>query len=255
MKLVTYNVNGIRSALAKNLLNWLKEADADILCFQEIKADLNSVPTTQLEDLGYHCYWFPAAKKGYSGVAICTKTKPQEAHFGSGEPIYDDEGRHLLLDFGTFAVLNVYAPSGTTGDERQNFKYGWMEYFQNYAQALKATYPHLFICGDFNICHKPIDIHNPVSNAKSSGFLPEERAWMDKFINQLSWTDTFRHFNQQPHHYTWWSYRAGARARNLGWRIDYIFCTPVMNSKLQNATIHPDAMHSDHCPMSLEFRV
>lgn len=251
MKLVSYNVNGIRAALSKDLLSWLKTANADILCFQEIKADQSQVPDSVFQSLGYDCYWFPAVKKGYSGVGICTKLKPTRIQYGSEMPMYDDEGRHLLIEFDAFRVLNIYAPSGTTGEQRQQFKFGWMDYFEHYAQQLRNHPLPLIICGDFNICHKPIDIHNPIANAKSSGFLPEERAWMDKFINQHGWTDTFRYFNQLPHQYTWWSYRAGARKKNLGWRIDYIFADPRLTSKLQHAAIHPDAIHSDHCPVSL----
>jgi exodeoxyribonuclease-3 len=162
------------------------------------------------------------------------------------------EGRVIRTDFDSFSLLNVYMPSGTTGDERQNFKYGWLDFFFEYANHLKTECPKLIVCGDFNICHKPIDIHNPKSNANSSGFLPEERAWMDKFFNS-GFMDTFRYFNPEPHNYTWWSYRAGSRAKNLGWRIDYFAATEMMKPELKRSVILPNAVHSDHCPILLEL--
>jgi exodeoxyribonuclease-3 len=251
MKILTYNVNGIRSAMSKGWLNWLGDQQADVVCLQEIKAQPEQLDLNVFEDKGYHTYWFPAEKKGYSGVAVFTKTKPHHVEYGCANSRFDSEGRNLRVDFQDISVMSLYAPSGTTGDQRQQFKFEWMEFFYEYSQKLKAKIPNLLMCGDYNICHKPIDIHNPVSNAKSSGFLPEERAWMEKLFTEGGFTDTFRYFNQEPNQYTWWSFRAGSRQKNLGWRIDYIVANEALNTRLVSAKILPDAIHSDHCPMEL----
>lgn len=251
MKILTYNVNGIRSAMSKGWLEWLEAQQADVVCLQEIKAQPEQLNLGLFEEKGYHTYWFPAEKKGYSGVAVFTKTKPLHVEYGCGNHLYDREGRNLRVDFQDVSVMSLYAPSGTTGDERQQFKFEWMDFFYEYAQQLRDMIPNLIMCGDYNICHRPIDIHNPVSNAKSSGFLPEERSWMEKLFNEGRFTDTFRHFNQEPHQYTWWSFRAGSRQKNLGWRIDYIVANQALNTRLASAQILPNAIHSDHCPMEL----
>jgi exodeoxyribonuclease III len=252
MKIITYNVNGIRSAVGKGLHTWLKSADPDIVCFQETKAQPDQVPVELFEEMGYHHYWFSAAKKGYSGVGILTKIKPDHVDFGMNIQQYDDEGRTIMAHFGDTTVMSVYHPSGTTGETRQSFKMQWLEDFLLYTTELRKTRPNLVITGDFNICHKPIDIHDPVRNATSSGFLPEEREWLSRFLDS-GFIDTFRYFNPDPHHYTWWSYRAGARSRNLGWRIDYQMVTSSLEKKLVRAAILPQAMHSDHCPVLLEI--
>ncbi len=251
MKIVSYNLNGIRSAISKGLIDWLTEQKADIVCFQETKAWVQDIPVLEFESLGYQTYWFSAAKKGYSGVGILTKRKPDHVELGMGIPEYDNEGRLIRADYGDISVISVYHPSGSSGEERQNFKFQWMKDFENYIQELRKTRPNLIISGDYNICHRPIDIHNPVSNAKSSGFLPEERAWLDAFISK-GFVDSFRHFNANPHHYTWWSFRMNARSRNLGWRIDYHLVTDSLKEKIRSAEIHSDAVHSDHCPISVE---
>ena len=219
---------------------------------QEIKANPDQVGVFEFEELGYHHYWYPAQKKGYSGVAIFTKQKPKHIEYGCGTKEYDDEGRILRIDFEEFSVMSVYHPSGSSGDLRQAFKMEWLGAFLNYINQLKATYPNLVICGDFNICHKAIDIHNPKSNANTSGFLPEEREWMEQFINS-GFVDSFRYFNQEPHQYSWWSYRAGSRAKNLGWRIDYNFVTENLKNRISRSVILPSAIHSDHCPVLLEM--
>ncbi len=252
MKIVTYNVNGIRAAMSKGLIDWISQVSPDVLCVQEIKANPEQVGVFEFEELGYHHYWYPAQKKGYSGVAIFTKQKPKHIEYGCGIKEYDDEGRILRIDFEEFSVMSVYHPSGSSGDLRQAFKMEWLGAFLNYINQLKATYPKLVICGDFNICHKAIDIHNPKSNANTSGFLPEEREWMEQFINS-GFVDSFRHFNQEPHQYSWWSYRAGSRAKNLGWRIDYNFVTDNLKNKISRSVILPSAIHSDHCPVLLEM--
>jgi exodeoxyribonuclease III len=252
MKIVTYNVNGIRAAMGHGLIQWIKETDPDVLCLQEVKATPEQVGVFEFEEMGYHHYWYPAQKKGYSGVAIFSKTEPVKVEYGCGMKTYDDEGRVLRADFSDFSVMSVYHPSGSSGEERQAFKMKWLCDFQEYIGGLKKEKSKLVISGDFNICHKAIDIHNPVSNARTSGFLPEEREWMEQFI-QTGFIDTFRHFNKDPHHYSWWSYRANARVKNLGWRIDYNMATLDLQQRLKNAVILPDAVHSDHCPVLLEL--
>lgn len=253
-KIISYNVNGIRSAISKGLIDWLKKTDADIVCLQEIKATPEQLDVNAFDGLGYKHFWYPAQKKGYSGVAIFSRKKPDHVEYGCGIKKYDDEGRILRADFGNVSVMCVYFPSGTMGDVRQDFKYEFLDDFQKYIDNLKKKIPKLILCGDFNICHKPIDIHNPVSNANSSGFLPEEREWLDKFFKS-GFIDTFRYFNQEPHNYTWWSYRFNARARNLGWRIDYHLVSGVLEKQLKRSIILPEAKHSDHCPLLVEINM
>lgn len=250
-RIVSYNVNGIRSALNKGLPDWIRSVQPDILCVQELKAMADQVDVSFFEEEGYHHYWFPAQKKGYSGVAIYTRIKPTHVEYGCGIPESDYEGRVIRADFGDVSVMSVYAPSGSSGDERQDFKMKWLASFAPYIQKLRKKRPNLIMAGDFNICHKAIDIHNPVSNANSSGFLPEERAWMDQFLSK-DIVDTFRHFNNDPHQYTWWSFRANARNKNLGWRIDYQFATKPLENSLVRSVLLPEAKHSDHCPVLLE---
>ncbi|GMQ25489.1 exodeoxyribonuclease III [Algoriphagus sp. oki45] len=252
MKLISYNVNGIRSALNKGFADWLAQENPDIIGLQEIKAQEKDVNASIFTDLGYQLYWMPAQKKGYSGVAIFTKIKPKSVKYGMGLDKYDDEGRVIQADFEGFSFISSYFPSGTTGDIRQDFKYEFLDDIYGYMQDLRRDNPTLILSGDYNICHKPIDIHNPVSNKNSSGFLPEERAWMDRFT-ESGFIDTFRHFNPEPHQYTWWSFRANSRAKNLGWRIDYHMATNELQNKLKSAVILQDVKHSDHCPIVLEL--
>lgn len=251
MKIISYNVNGIRAALRKGLLDWIKESQADIICIQETKAQPEQIPSSEFEELGYNCYWFSAQKKGYSGVGILSKTKPDKVTYGMGIEKYDNEGRVIIAEYGDITVLNVYHPSGTTGEVRQAFKMVWLDDFLTYINKFKKTHPKLIITGDFNIAHTEIDIHDPVSNAKSSGFLPEEREWLTSFL-ESGFIDTFRHFNKEPDNYTWWSFRGfNARERNLGWRIDYEMVSQPIKNFLKSAAIYPQAKHSDHCPISL----
>ncbi len=253
MRIISYNVNGIRSAIKKGFIDWLKTDPADIICLQEIKAEKDNVEHEAIEALGYHTYWFPAQKKGYSGVAIFTKTQPDALFYGNGIMQSDAEGRVLRADFGDLTLINTYFPSGTMGDVRQTYKYQWLDEFFDYVQALRKERPNLIICGDYNIAHKPIDIHNPAGNKKTSGFLPEEREWLDKFVGS-GMVDTFRHFNPEPHHYSWWSQRfPSVRLQNKGWRIDYFMVTDKLQNRLKGAAIFPDVKHSDHCPVYLEL--
>ncbi|MBW6460019.1 MAG: exodeoxyribonuclease III [Bacteroidales bacterium] len=252
MRIVTYNVNGIRAAIQKGLFYWIKAVNPDIILLQETKAQPEQIPVLDFEMMGYRTYWHSAQKKGYSGVAILTGINPDRVVSGMGIKAYDDEGRFIRADYGDVSIVSVYHPSGSSGDHRQEFKMRWLDDFYDYVHDLKKQRPNLIISGDYNICHKPIDIHDPVRNATVSGFLPEEREWMTKYIDS-GFIDTFRHFNQEPHQYTWWSFRAGARARNLGWRIDYHMTTRSLESQLRNAVIMPDAMHSDHCPVLLDI--
>jgi len=254
MRIISYNINGIRSATTKNFLGWLQATDADIVCLQEVKAMPSQIPEiiAMIEDLGYHHYWFPAEKKGYSGVAILSRIKPNHVEYGCGEEWIDKEGRILRVDFDKCSVMSLYLPSGSSGDDRQVKKYEFLHFFNGYIAELRKEIPNLIISGDYNICHTAIDIHNPKSNANSSGFLPEEREWMELFL-KAGFIDTFRHFNKDPHHYTWWSFRANSRAKNLGWRIDYHLASAPMLDQLKNVTILADAVHSDHCPILLEL--
>ncbi len=253
MKIITYNVNGLRSALSKGFTDWLAEEQPDIVCLQETKAQPDQIPTLEFEALGYKCYFFSARKKGYSGVAILSRLIPSQVTYGMNMPVYDEEGRFLRADFGDLSVVSVYHPSGTTGDVRQAFKMQWLTDFQTYVTELTKTRPKLVLCGDYNICHRPVDIHDPVRNADKSGFLPEEREWMSQFLNS-GFIDSFRYFHpEEPHHYTWWSFRANARANNKGWRIDYCMVSPQMKPLLKDAYILPQVKHSDHCPAVLEL--
>ena len=253
MKIISYNINGIRAAIKKDLAGWIKKDNSDIYCFQETKAHQEQVDMAWADELKYHQYWFSAEKKGYSGVAFLTKQKPLNVTYGNFVKKFDAEGRTILLDFKNFSILNVYFPSGSSGEHRQVLKIEFLKKFLPYIKKLKKEKPNLIVCGDYNIAHTEIDIHNPKSNKNTSGFLPEEREWLSKFF-KAGFIDTFRHFNPEPHNYSWWSYRANARTNNKGWRIDYIAATTEMQSKLVAANILADVVHSDHCPISLEIK-
>ena len=232
--------------------HWLDSVKADVVCLQEIKAMPEQFDQKLFNEIGYDCYIHSANKKGYSGVAILSKIKPQNVEYGCGINEIDFEGRVIRADYKDFSVMSVYFPSGSSGDLRQEFKFKFLDLFATYIYNLRNKIPNLIICGDFNICHKPIDIHNPVRNKNTSGFLPEERDWMDKFIGS-GFTDVFRIENKEPHNYTWWSYRANARVKNLGWRIDYIMINKTIISKFKRSVILSKAKHSDHCPVLLEI--
>ncbi len=254
MRIISYNVNGIRSAINKGFIEWLKTDPADIICLQETKAVKENIDTQPIEDLGYQTYWFSAQKKGYSGVAIFTKIKPDNIEYGHKLEQSDFEGRVIRADFGKLTLINAYYPSGTSGEERQTYKYQWLDEFFDYLQLLRKTRPQLVVVGDYNIAHTPIDIHDPKGNKNSSGFLPEERAWMDKFL-QNGWVDTFRLLHPETTGaYSWWSQRfPSVRLQNKGWRIDYICITDSLKTKLKDARIYPDVKQSDHCPIYAEI--
>ncbi len=255
MRIISYNVNGIRAAIKKGFLDWLKTDPGEVICLQETKAVKADVDHRPFHDLGYHDYWFSAQKKGYSGVAVFSKIKPDKIEYGNGHGASDDEGRVLQLDFGDTRLINAYFPSGTSGEERQNFKYGWLDEFFLYLKKLRKKHPKIILCGDYNIAHQEIDIHDPKGNKNSSGFLPKEREWMTKFFDS-GWIDSFRQFHPEPHRYSWWSQRfPSVRLQNKGWRIDYINVTAPLKGKLKDAEIFPDVKHSDHCPVFLDIKL
>ena len=252
MKIVSYNVNGIRAALKKGFLDWLVATNPDVICLQEIKAQENQLDLSVFESAGYpYNYWFSAQKKGYSGVAILSKTKPKNIVFGTGIESMDFEGRNIRADFINVSVMSLYLPSGTN-IKRLEHKFEYMDLFKSYIDELKKEIPNLIICGDYNICHEAIDIHDPVRNKNVSGFLPEERAWMSNFLKS-GFVDAFRHLNKAPHQYSWWSYRANARANNKGWRLDYTLVSTPLKENIKRAVILSEAVHSDHCPVLLEL--
>ena len=251
MKILSYNVNGIRAALNKGFGDWLKDAAPDVICLQETKAIKEQVDTAIFEELGYNHYWHSAQKKGYSGVAILTKDTPLNVQKGTGIEHMDFEGRVVRADFGYLSIISLYLPSGTNL-HRLDYKFKFMDDFQDYINTLKKESPNLVICGDYNICHRAIDIHDPVRNKNISGFLPAEREWIDKFINS-GFVDSFRYLNPEPHQYSWWSYRANARKNNKGWRIDYNLVSENLKKNIKRAFLLPDAKHSDHCPVGLEL--
>ena len=252
MKIISYNVNGIRAALNKGFIEWLQVVNPDVVCIQETKAHKEQLNLSLFEDAGYsYHYWFSAQKKGYSSVAILSKTKPNHIAYGTGIESMDNEGRNLRVDYDDFSVMSLYLPSGTN-DARLNFKLLYMAEFQEYVNELKKEIPNIIICGDYNICHTEIDIHNPKQNKNTSGFLPVEREWLGNFI-QSGFIDSFRYLNKEPHNYTWWSYRANARNNNKGWRIDYHMVSEPLQHRIKRAYILPEAKHSDHCPIVVEI--
>lgn len=253
--IISYNVNGIRAAIKKGFYEWLKEANPDIICLQETKATINDVDVAPLEALGYHHNWFSAEKKGYSGVATFSKQKPDTVVEGCGIAAYDNEGRILRTDFGDWTLLNCYLPSGTSGDERQAFKLKFLDDFFDWATDLKRTRPNLVILGDYNIAHNEIDLHDPKGNKKTSGFLPEERAWMTKWLEEGGFTDAFRKTHPDMKQYSWWSTRFNSRANNKGWRIDYQCASGTMSEALRDALQLNDVVHSDHCPVWAEYDI
>ncbi len=253
MKLITYNINGLRAAVTKGFFDWLKAEDPDIICLQETKLQEGQIDTSLIENAGYHHYWHYAQKKGYSGVAIFSKQKADEVRYGFGFNQYDNEGRTVMCRFGALWVISMYFPSGSSGDDRQDVKMAFLEDFLQFIVDFKKNNPNIIISGDYNICHKPIDINHPERHLDYSGFLPEEREWMDRF-EASGFVDTFRVFNRQANQYSWWSYRANSRAKNLGWRIDYHWVSQSLKPSLKSALILSNIVHSDHCPVVLEIQ-
>ena len=251
MKILSYNVNGIRAALNKGFADWLNAAEPDVICLQETKAIEEQIDTALFEQLGYKHFWHSAQKKGYSGVAILTKTNPINVQEGTGIEHMDIEGRVIRADYKNISVISLYLPSGTNLN-RLEYKFKFMDDFQDYINSIKKDYPRLVICGDYNICHRAIDIHDPVRNKNVSGFLPEERQWIDTFIN-CGFVDSFRYLNPEPHQYSWWSYRANARINNKGWRIDYNLVSDNLINNIKRAYLLPEVKHSDHCPVGVEL--
>ena len=254
MKIISYNVNGIRAAISKGFIKWLIKEDPDIICLQEIKALKEQLDLDLFEKSGYpYNYWFSANKKGYSGVAIISKTKPNNIAYGTGIESMDFEGRNIRADFNDFSVMSLYLPSGTN-ITRLEHKLEYMNMFQNYIDNLKSSISKLVIVGDFNICHKAIDIHNPVRNKNVSGFLPVERKWIENFINS-GFIDSFRYKNKSPNRYSWWSYRSNSRSNNKGWRIDYAMVSKNLKDNIIEADILDSIVHSDHCPISVTLKI
>lgn len=255
MRIISYNVNGIRAAIKKGFIEWLAGDPADVICLQEIKAHQGDIDISAIERSGYKSYWFSAQKKGYSGVAILTKVHPDKLVYGNSIEQSDFEGRVIRADFGDVTLVNAYFPSGTSGELRQAYKYVWLEEFLEYLNNLKKERNKLIVCGDYNIAHTEIDIHNPVANKKTTGFLPEERAWFDKFLAN-DFIDGFRHLNKELHQYTWWNVlRPTTRLENKGWRIDYINVTTNLKNKIKEARIYLEVKHSDHCPVYLDIKI
>lgn len=252
--LISYNINGIRAAIEKGLLAWISANDFDVMCFQEIKALEDQLDLSAFAQMGYRWSWHPAEKKGYSGVATFSKQEPTKVVMGMGIERYDAEGRVLRTDFDDWTLLNCYFPSGTSGDERQAVKMDFLADFLNWVKELKAERPNLIVVGDYNIAHNEIDIHDPVRNKKSSGFLPEERSWLTEWFAE-GFSDAFRQLHPNKTAYSWWSYRANARINNKGWRIDYQSITEGLRPRLLEAGHLPDALHSDHCPVRCVYEL
>lgn len=250
MKIISYNVNGIRAAINKGLVEWLSAQSCDVLCIQETKAQYDQIDHSVFEELGYQSHWHSAEKKGYSGVATFSKMAPDNVVIGMGDSRYDSEGRVIRTDWGDLTLLNCYFPSGTSGEIRQEFKMQFLSDFQSFIQELRKSRPNIIVAGDYNIAHTEQDIHDPKGNKKNSGFLPEERDWMTGWFN-AGFVDTFRTLNPDKIEYSWWTYRAGARGNNKGWRIDYLTVTEDIKDRLLEAGHYNDAVHSDHCPAYL----
>ncbi|MDP3067008.1 MAG: exodeoxyribonuclease III [Methanobacteriaceae archaeon] len=252
IRVLSWNVNGVRAIHRKGFKKWFLEDKPDILCLQETKATKKQFPPDIRRLDGYHTYFSEAEKKGYSGVATYTRLEPQKVEQGFGIEKFDSEGRILITDFGEFLLFNIYFPNGKMSEERLRYKLAFYDSFLNYADNLKEAGRNIVVCGDLNTAHKEIDLTRPKENEKISGFLPIEREWIDRFLSH-GYVDTFREFNQDPDHYSWWSYRTRARERNVGWRLDYFFVNEEFMDKVENSYILPDVMGSDHCPVGIDI--
>lgn len=255
MRVITLNLNGIRSAAKKGFFDWLRQQNADVICLQELRAQEAEMQNVLFQPEGYYGYFHFAEKKGYSGVAIFTRKKPQNVKIGLGWPEADLEGRYVEADFGELKISSLYMPSGTSGEIRQAIKFDFLKRYANYLQTLRAQSCEHIICGDWNIAHRQIDLKNWRGNQKNSGFLPEERAWMDELFGALGFIDAFRHVNSEPDQYTWWSNRGQAWAKNVGWRIDYQVVTPGLRDSIQSVCIFKEQRFSDHAPLLIDYAV
>jgi exodeoxyribonuclease-3 len=255
MKIATYNVNGIRAAIKKGLFEWVAEQDFDVVCFQETKATESQIDESVLENAGFHHYWHSAEKKGYSGVATFSKIDPTLVAEGMGNPKYDNEGRVLRTDFGDVTLLNCYFPSGSSGEERHDFKMEFLNDFKPWIENLKKEREKIIVVGDYNVVHTEKDIHNPTRKDNPSGYRPEERAWMDEWFGDVGFNDAFRVLHpDMMDTYSWWSYRAGSRQKNKGWRIDYVSVSEALKYSIKSVTHYPEVLHSDHCCIETEFK-
>ena len=255
MRVISVNVNGIRAAHRKNFFSWLKTQNADVVCIQETKAQVDQLTEEIIKPEGYYSYFNSAVKKGYSGVAIYTRVKPDKVIDKIGWENADKEGRFIQANFGKLSVVSIYLPSGSSSEERQAIKYDFLDRFIPVLKKIRRQKREYIICGDWNIAHKKIDIKNWKSNQKNSGFLPEERAWMDNLFDNIGMVDSFRIVNQQPEQYTWWSNRGQAWAKNVGWRLDYQVVTPGLKNKIITASIYKDERFSDHAPLIIDYKI
>lgn len=255
MRIITCNLNGIRSAAKKGFFTWMLQQNADVICVQEIKAQEAEVADKLFQPEGYHCYFHFAEKKGYSGVGIYSRLKPNNIIRGLGWTEADQEGRYIEADFGKLAVVSLYMPSGSSGEHRQVIKFDFLDRYRRYLQSKLLLPQDYIICGDWNIAHKAIDLKNWRGNQKNSGFLPEERAWMDELFGSMGFVDAFRLVNQAPEQYTWWSNRGQAWAKNVGWRIDYQVISPGLKNHVQSAHIYKDQRFSDHAPLIIDYNL
>jgi exodeoxyribonuclease-3 len=254
MKIVTYNVNGVRSAMEKGLVDWIEGNDFDVVCLQETKSHPGNVPVLLIESIGYKHHWHSAKRKGYSGVATFSKVKPTKVYKGLGIPKYDDEGRVIRTDFGDLTILNCYFPNGGSGPERQKFKMQFLDDFHYWVESLREERPNVIVVGDYNIAHQKIDINDPVRNKNSSGFKPDERAWMTNWF-ESGFVDAFRELHPDEVSYTWWRTTQFARKSNKGWRLDYQSVSDTIADRISDASHMHDAFHSDHCPVLLEIDI
>lgn len=255
MRIMTLNCNGIRAAAKKGFFDWLQGCDVDIVCLQETKAQVAQLTDAMFTPAGFHCYYFDALKKGYSGTALYSRVKPDRVTSGLGFALADEEGRYIQADFGGLSVASLYLPSGSSGEERQQRKFEFMDAFMAHMETLRSDGRDYIICGDWNICHQEIDLKNWKSNQKNSGFLPEERRWLDTLYDELGYVDGFRLVNKEAEQYSWWSARGQARAKNVGWRLDYHVISPTLAEKVEAAEIYTGQAFSDHAPVTLQYRL
>jgi exodeoxyribonuclease III len=255
MRIVTLNCNGVRSAATKGMFDWLGQQEADVVCLQETKAQEHQLADACFRPGGHHCFYFDAKRPGYAGTALLAKRKPDEVIRGFGVDEFDNEGRYLEARFGALSVVSLYLPSGSAGPERQASKFRFLAAFMPYLQSLKRKRRQYILCGDWNIAHKEIDLRNWRSNQKNSGFLPEERAWLDRLFGETGYVDAFREINAEPDQYTWWSNRGQAWAKNVGWRIDYQIMSPGLAGSVRRADIFKAQRFSDHAPLTMDFDV